>query len=77
MDTNTDDTTNAEQPHDPQGRVDALVRGTDYQLIHPATVGELRRFLEPFDDDCPLMAMNWGAFRYVLDGAGNGKVQYT
>lgn len=50
---------------------------TDYQLLRPTTVGELRRFLEPFDDDCPLMAMNWGSFRYVLDGNGNGVVQYT
>ncbi len=50
---------------------------TDHQLLHPATVGELRNFLEVFDDDCELMAMNWGAFRYVLDDNGNGKVQYT
>lgn len=57
--------------------LDRLVMGGDYQLIHPTTVGELRKFLEPFDDDCPLMAMNWGAFRYVLDGDGNGMVQYT
>lgn len=51
--------------------------GKACELVHPQTVGELRRFLEPFDDDCRLMAMNWGAFRYVLDGAGNGVIQYT
>lgn len=58
-------------------RVEGVVRGTAHELIHPATVGELRRFLEPFADDCQLMAMNWGAFRYVLDGEGNGIIQYT
>lgn len=59
--------------------ISSNVRGHDYQLVHPATVGELRRFLEPFADDCPLMAMNWGAFRYVFDGNGNGNglIQYT
>ena len=29
---------------DPLGRLDALVSGTDYQLLHPATAGEWHRF---------------------------------
>jgi hypothetical protein len=66
-----------EAASDPSVRVEGDVRGTAHQLIHPQTVGELRRFLEPFADDCQLMAMNWGAFRYVLDGEGNGIIQYT
>lgn len=49
----------------------------DNKEVHPQTVGELRKFLEPFDDDCPLKGLNYGAFRYVLDGAGKGQVQYV
>lgn len=43
----------------------------------PATVGELRQFLEPFGDDVLLQGIRVvGAFRYVLDGDGSGLIQY-
>lgn len=44
--------------------------------IRPQTVGELRDFLRPFTDELALKGLNYGAFRYVIDGAGNGQIQY-
>jgi len=45
--------------------------------IKPTTVGELREFLLPFDDECPLMGLNYGAFRYVLNEKGEGLIQFA
>jgi len=61
----------------PVSPLDDMVKCTSYELLRPNTVGELRKFLEPFNDETPLMAMNWGAFRYALDDKGNGLIQYT
>ncbi len=46
------------------------------ESVSPRTVGELRRFLESFDDECPLRPLGYGAFHYVIDGEGNGLIDY-
>lgn len=45
--------------------------------IRPRTVKDLIKFLSQFDQDCELKALNYGAFRFVLDGEGNGQIQYA
>lgn len=55
----------------------AQAPGSGVIECRPQTIGELRAFLAPFSDDCPLMPLNYGAFRYVLDAQGNGKIQYV
>jgi len=49
----------------------------DLKEVRPTTVGELREFLLPFDDECPLMGLNYGGFRYVLNEKGEGLIQFA
>ena len=43
-----------------------------------ATVGELRAFLDPFDDECPLLPEQYGIgiFYYEIDSECNGRVRF-
>lgn len=43
-----------------------------------ATVGELRSFLAPFDDECPLLPEQYGigVFYYEIDRECNGRIRF-
>lgn len=57
-------------------RASALDVTAGYALNRPQTVGELRKWLAPLDDECPLEALGHGRFDFEIED-GEGKVSFA